>query len=168
VAVDSGAFSGWPAMYLEVADPRAWLFCNAFQSVGLAFGAAIGAAVARPDRITVAALGDGGMFLSLAELDTAARLRVPVLVVVWDDAAYGAEVHHFGPMGQDVGIARFPDADLAAIARGAGVPAHTVRAAGDLEPVAAWAADPGGPLLLDAKVDPGISGAWLAEAFRGG
>ena len=106
IAVDSGAFSGWPAMYLDVGDPRAWLFCNAFQSVGLGFGAALGAAVARPDRITVAAVGDGGMFLALPELDTAARLGLPVLVVVWNDAAYGAEVHHFGPLGQDVGIAR--------------------------------------------------------------
>jgi thiamine pyrophosphate-dependent acetolactate synthase large subunit-like protein len=168
VAVDSGAFTGWPAMYLEVADPRAWLFCNAFQAVGLAFGAALGAAVARPDRITVAALGDGGTFLSLPELDTAARLGLPVLVVVWDDAAYGAEVHHFAPMGHDVAIARFPEADLAAIARAAGVPACTVRGVADLEPVAAWATDPIGPLLVDAKVDPGVAGAWLAEAFRGG
>jgi thiamine pyrophosphate-dependent acetolactate synthase large subunit-like protein len=168
VAVDSGAFTGWPAMYLGVGDPRAWLFCNAFQSVGLGFGAALGAAVARPDRITVAALGDGGMFLSLPELDTAARLGLPVLVVVWNDAAYGAEVHHFAPLGQDVAIARFPDADLAAIARGAGVAAHTVRTPADLEPVAAWAAEPGGPLLLDAKVDPGVAGDWLKEAFRGG
>jgi thiamine pyrophosphate-dependent acetolactate synthase large subunit-like protein len=166
--VDSGAFTGWPAMYLDVADPRAWLFCNAFQSVGLGFGAALGAAVARPDRITVAALGDGGMFLSLQELDTAARLALPVLVVVWNDAAYGAEVHHFGPMDEPVGIARFPDADLAAIARGAGVAAHTVRSVTDLAAVAAWAADPSGPLLVDAKVDPAIAGDWLAEAFRGG
>ena len=44
-------------------------------------------------------VGDGGLFLALPELDTAARLGLPVLVVVWDDAAYGAEVHHFGPMG---------------------------------------------------------------------
>lgn len=168
VAVDSGAFTGWPAMYLDVAEPRAWLFCNAFQSVGLGFGAALGAAVARPGRITVAALGDGGMFLALAELDTAARLGLPVLVVVWNDAAYGAEVHHFAALGQDVGIARFPDADLAAIARAAGVTAHTVRSRADLAPVAAWAAEPRGPLLLDAKVDPGIAGDWLAEAFRGG
>jgi thiamine pyrophosphate-dependent acetolactate synthase large subunit-like protein len=168
VAVDSGAFTGWPAMYLRVADPRAWLFCNAFQSVGLGFGAALGAAVARPDRITVAALGDGGMFLSLPELDTAARLALPVLVVVWNDAAYGAEVHHFAPMQMDVAIAQFPDADLAAIARGAGVPAHTIRRPDDLAPVAAWAADPHGPLLLDAKVDPGIAADWLKEAFRGG
>ena len=38
----------------------------------------------------------------------------------------------------------------------------------DLAPVAAWAAEPRGPLLLDAKVDPRIAGDWLAEAFRGG
>ncbi len=168
IAVDSGAFTGWPAMYLDVADPRAWLFCNAFQSVGLGVGAALGAAVARPDRITVAAVGDGGMFLALPELDTAARLGLPVLVVVFNDAAYGAEVHHFGALGQDVAIARFPDPDLAAIARGAGVAAHTVRSTADLAPVAAWAADPSGSLLVDAKVDPGIAGDWLAEAFRGG
>jgi thiamine pyrophosphate-dependent acetolactate synthase large subunit-like protein len=166
VAVDSGAFTGWPAMYLDVADPRAWLFCNAFQSVGLGLGAALGAAVARPDRITVAAVGDGGLFLALPELDTAARLGLPVLIVVFDDAAYGAEVHHFGPMGMEVGIAQFDDADLAAIARGAGVAAITVRAPADLAAVADWAADPRGPLLLDAKVDPGIAADWLAEAFR--
>ncbi|HUR84122.1 MAG TPA: thiamine pyrophosphate-binding protein [Solirubrobacteraceae bacterium] len=168
VAVDSGAFTGWPAMYLGVSDPRAWLFCNAFQCVGLALGAAIGAAVARPDRITVAAVGDGGMFLALPELDTLARLRLPVLVVVFNDGAYGAEVHHFAPMGHDVAIAQFPENDLAAIARGAGVPAHTVRSAGDLAPVREWATAPGGPLLLDAKVDPNICADWLAEAFRGG
>ena len=166
VAVDSGAFTGWPAMYLDVADPRAWLFCNAFQSVGLGLGAALGAAVARPDRITVAVVGDGGLFLALPELDTAARLGLPVLIVVFDDAAYGAEVHHFGPLGMDVAIARFADADLAAIARGAGVAAHTVRAPADLAAVVDWAADPRGPLLLDAKVDPGIAGDWLVEAFR--
>ena len=166
IAVDSGAFTGWPAMYLDVADPRAWLFCNAFQSVGLGLGAALGAAVARPDRITVAAVGDGGLFLALPELDTAARLGLPVLIVVWNDAAYGAEVHHFGPMGMEVEIAQFDDADLAAIARGAGVPALTVREAADLAAVGDWAANPHGPLLVDAKVDPGIAGDWLAEAFR--
>jgi thiamine pyrophosphate-dependent acetolactate synthase large subunit-like protein len=66
----------------------------------------------------------------------------------------------------EVGIAQFPDADLAAIARGAGVAAITVRAPADLAAVADWAADPRGPLLVDAKVDPGIAGDWLAEAFR--
>jgi thiamine pyrophosphate-dependent acetolactate synthase large subunit-like protein len=153
-------------MFLDVADPRAWLFVNGFQCVGLGLGCAIGAAVAAPDRITVAAVGDGGLFLSLPELDTAARTGVRLLIVVYDDAAYGAEVHHFGPMGHDTGTVRFPDADLAAVARGAGLAAVTVREPGDLEPVAAWVSDGTGPLLVDAKVDPTVRADWLADAFR--
>jgi thiamine pyrophosphate-dependent acetolactate synthase large subunit-like protein len=169
VVLDSGHFTGWPAMYLDVPDPRAWVFVNGFQAVGLGLGAAIGAAVARPDRPTVAVLGDGGLFLALAELETAARIGARLLVVVYDDAAYGAEVHHFGPMGHDLDIVRFPDADLAALARAAGVAAITVREPADLDPLAAWlAAEAPGPLLVDAKVDPTIRADWLAEAFRAG
>jgi thiamine pyrophosphate-dependent acetolactate synthase large subunit-like protein len=168
VVVDSGHLTGWPAMYLDIADPRAWLFVNGFQAVGLGLGAAIGAALAAPQRVTVAALGDGGLFLSLAELDTAARTQARLLIVVYDDAAYGAEVHHFGPLGHDTEIARHADADLAAIARGAGVAAVTVRFAGDLEAVATWLRDghAAGPLLVDAKVDPGVCADWLTDAFR--
>lgn len=168
VVIDSGHFTGWPAMYLTVADPRRWVFVNGFQAVGLALGCAIGAAVAEPDGITVAALGDGGLFLALAELESAARAGVRLLAVVYDDAAYGAEVHHFGPMGHDTGIARFPDVDLAAIARAAGAAAVTVRAVEDLAPVGAWVRDGAGPLIVDAKVDPGICADWLADAFRSG
>jgi thiamine pyrophosphate-dependent acetolactate synthase large subunit-like protein len=168
IAVDSGHFTGYPAMYLDVADPRAWVFANAFQAVGLGLGCAIGAAVARPDRVTVAALGDGGAFLSIAEIETAVRLGLRLLVVVYDDAAYGAEVHHFGPLGRDVALARFPDADLAAIARGMGAQGITVRGVADLAPIEAWIADGHGPLVVDAKVDPTICAAWLEEAFRAG
>jgi thiamine pyrophosphate-dependent acetolactate synthase large subunit-like protein len=168
VVVDSGHFTGWPAMFLDVADPRAWLFVNGFQAVGLGLGAAIGAAIATPERVTVAALGDGGLFLSLAELDTAARTAARLLIVVYDDAAYGAEVHHFAPLGHDTEIVRHADADLAAIARGAGVAAVTVRSVDDLDAVAAWLhdGDGDGPLLVDAKVDPGVCADWLADAFR--
>ncbi|MBV9466527.1 MAG: thiamine pyrophosphate-binding protein [Solirubrobacterales bacterium] len=169
VAVDSGHFLGYPSMYLDLPDPRAWVFVNGFQAVGLGLGNAIGAAVARPDRPTVAALGDGGAFMALAELETAARLKLKLLVLVYDDAAYGAEVHHFEPLGHDVSLVRFPDADLAAIARAAGAAAATIRRTGDLDIVQRWLdeAEPG-PLVLDAKVNPTICAEWLEEAFRGG
>lgn len=65
--------------------------------------------------------------MSLSELDTLARLRLPVLVVVYTDAAYGAEVHHFGPMGEDFDLVRFPDSDFVAITRGFGLDGATVR-----------------------------------------
>ncbi len=170
VAVDSGHFLGYPSMYLQVPDARAWVFPNGFQAVGLGLGNALGAAIADPDRPTVAAIGDGGAFMALAELETAARLKVGnLLVLIYDDAAYGAEVHHFGPMGHDVSLVRFPDADLAAIARAAGARAATVRSTDDLAVIDEWRTERSGhPLVLDAKVNPTICAEWLEEAFRAG
>lgn len=171
VAVDSGHFLGYPSMYLDVPDARAWVFPNGFQAVGLGLGNAIGAAIARPDRITVAAIGDGGAFMAVAELETAARLSLTnLLVLIYDDAAYGAEVHHFEPMGHDVSLVRFPDADLAALARAAGAAAGTIRNTDDLRVVDEWLEDKSrnAPLVLDAKVNPTICAEWLEEAFRTG
>jgi thiamine pyrophosphate-dependent acetolactate synthase large subunit-like protein len=167
VVVDSGHFMGFPAMYLGVPDPAGFVFTQSFQSIGLGLANAVGAAIARPDRLTVAALGDGGAMMGLPELETAARLRLPILFVIYDDAAYGAEVHHFRPMGHPVETVQFPDADFAAIARGAGCEGMTVRTLDDLEPLREWLARrPDRPLLVDAKVDPDVVADWLEEAFR--
>jgi thiamine pyrophosphate-dependent acetolactate synthase large subunit-like protein len=169
VSVDSGHFLGYPSMYLTVQDPRDWVFPNGFQAVGLGLGTAIGAAIARPDHPTVAALGDGGTFMALPELETAARLALKLLVVIYDDCAYGAEVHHFAPIGHDVRRVRFPDVDLAAIAQAAGAQAVTVRRAEDLDVVETWLEEPAPrPLVLDAKVNPTVCAEWLSEAFRAG
>jgi thiamine pyrophosphate-dependent acetolactate synthase large subunit-like protein len=168
VAVDSGHLTGYPSMYLDVQDPHAWVFANGFQAVGMGLGNAIGASIARPDVPTVAALGDGGTFLALPELETAARLKLTLLVLIYDDSAYGAEVHHFEPMGHDVSLVRFPDTDLAAIAAAAGAKSATVRNTDDLAVVEEWLANPHGPLVLDAKVNPTICAEWLEEAFRAG
>jgi acetolactate synthase I/II/III large subunit len=170
VAVDSGHFLGYPSMYLDVPDAQAWVFPNGFQAVGLGLGNAIGAAIARPDRPAIAAIGDGGAFMALAEIETAARLHLGnLLVVIYDDAAYGAEVHHFAPMGHDVSLVRFKDADLAAMAHAAGARAATVRNPDDLSIIDEWLSEQWGhPLVLDAKVNPTICAEWLEEAFRAG
>ncbi|MFC4053805.1 thiamine pyrophosphate-binding protein [Actinomadura syzygii] len=168
VAVDSGNFMGYPAMFLDVPDSDALVFTQAFQAVGLGLATAIGAAVARPDRLTVAALGDGGLLMAVAELETAVRLGLGLLVVVYDDEAYGAEVHHFGPGGHPLDTVTFPPADLAAVARGFGCAAATVRGPDDLAAVAAWLDGPRDrPMLVDAKVARGRAAWWLEEAFRG-
>jgi thiamine pyrophosphate-dependent acetolactate synthase large subunit-like protein len=166
VVVDSGHFMGFPAMYLAVPDAAGFVFTQSFQSIGLGLANAVGAAIARPDRLTVAALGDGGAMMGLPELETAARLRLPILFVIYDDAAYGAEVHHFRPMGHPVETVQFPDTDFAAIARGAGCEGLTVRTVEDLRPVEDWLAGRERPLLVDAKVDPDVCAEWLEEAFR--
>jgi thiamine pyrophosphate-dependent acetolactate synthase large subunit-like protein len=167
VVVDSGHFMGWPSMYLRVPDAAGFVFPQAFQCVGLGLGNAIGAAFARPDRLTVAALGDGGALLALPELETLGRLNLPLLVVIYDDSAYGAEVHHFRPLGHNVDIAQFPDTDFAALAAACGCIGVTARSAADLSAVREWVQERDRPLVLDAKVDPDICAEWLQEAFRG-
>jgi thiamine pyrophosphate-dependent acetolactate synthase large subunit-like protein len=168
VAIDSGHFMGYPAMYLRVPDAAGFVFTQGFQAVGLGLASAIGAAVARPDRLTVAALGDGGALMSLAELETVARLGLRMLIVVYDDAAYGAEVHHFGPHGHPLDLVRFPEADLAALARAAGLAGATVRSLADVAAVESWLRAPSSPaMLVDAKVVPTVVAEWLEEAFRG-
>ena len=100
MAVDSGNFMGYPSMYLSVPDADGFCFTQAYQSIGLGLASAIGSAIARPDRLTVAALGDGGALMGISELETVVRLGLPMVIVVYDDEAYGAEVHHFGPDGR--------------------------------------------------------------------
>jgi thiamine pyrophosphate-dependent acetolactate synthase large subunit-like protein len=168
VAVDSGNFMGYPAMYLDVPDADGLVFTQAFQSIGLGLATAIGAALARPDRVTVAALGDGGALMGVSELETAVRLGLGLLIVVYDDEAYGAEVHHFGPDGHPLATVTFPPADIAEIGRGFGCAAVTVRRREDVGAVSGWLAGPRDrPLLVHAKVAIGRPAWWLEEAFRG-
>jgi thiamine pyrophosphate-dependent acetolactate synthase large subunit-like protein len=168
VAVDSGNFMGYPSMFLSVPDHRGFCFTQAFQSVGLGLASTIGAALATPDRLPVAACGDGGFLMGIAELDTVRRLGLGMLIVVYNDNAYGAEVHHFGPAGHPLSTVVFPDTDLAAVARGYGCAAVTVRTSDDLAPVAAWVAGPRTvPMVVDVKVAADRPSWWLEEAFRG-
>jgi acetolactate synthase I/II/III large subunit len=168
VAVDSGNFMGYPSMYLSVPDADAFCFTQAYQSIGLGLASAIGSAIARPDRLTVAALGDGGALMGVSELETVVRLGLPMVIVVYDDEAYGAEVHHFGPDGHPLDTVRFPPTKIAKIGRGFGCEAVTVRRLRDLRPVQAWLDGPrAAPLLIDAKVTSSRGSWWLEEAFRG-
>ena len=166
VAVDSGNFMGYPSAYLDVPDELGFCFTQAYQSIGLGLATAIGAALAQPHRLPVAALGDGGALMGASELDTVRRLDLPMLVVVYNDDGYGAEVHHFADSGQRLDTVSFPDTDIAAVARGYGFQAATVRSVDDLAVVTSWL-DAGrrAPLLLDAKVVADEPSWWLAEAF---
>lgn len=166
VAIDSGNFMGYPSTYLRVPDEDGFCFTQAFQSIGLGLSSGIGAALAQPDRLAVVGTGDGGFLMGIAELETAVRLGRPMLVAVYDDAAYGAEVHHFGA-GTDLSTVTFPDRDLAAVARGYGAHGVVVRTSDDLAPVREWAQEPEGVMVVDAKVADDGGAWWLAEAFKG-
>ncbi|WP_320415033.1 thiamine pyrophosphate-binding protein [Kocuria sp. cx-116] len=169
VSVDSGNFMGYPSAYLDVPDEFGFCFTQAFQSIGLGLGTAIGAALARPDRLPVLATGDGGFFMAISELETAVRLGLPLVVLVYNDSAYGAEIHHFDRASEeDLETVTFPETDIAAIARGYGAHGITVRSLADLPGVTHWLDGPREvPLVVDARIASDGGAWWLAEAFKG-
>lgn len=167
VAVDSGNFLGYPSAFLDIPDENGLVFSQAFQCVGLGLASAIGAAYAQPDRLPVLGTGDGGALMAAAEMESVVRLGIPLVVIVYNDSAYGAEVHHFGEDDDALGLITFPDTDFAAIARGYGFAAQTVRNPEDLEPVRQWLdGSRDKPLLIDAKT-VSFASWWLEEAFKG-
>ncbi|WP_407543609.1 thiamine pyrophosphate-binding protein (plasmid) [Deinococcus radiomollis] len=166
VSIDSGNFMGYPSTYLSVPDEFGFCFTQAFQSIGLGLATAIGAALAQPNRLAVLGSGDGGFLMAIGELETAVRLKVPLVCIVYNDAAYGAEVHHF--VEDDHTTVRFPETDLAALARGFGAEGVTVRTLSDLGAVRDWLAVPQDrPLVIDAKIASDGGAWWLHEAFKG-
>lgn len=167
VSIDSGNFMGYPSQYLDVPDEFGFCFTQAFQAIGLGLYTAIGAALAQPDRLPVLGTGDGGFLMAVQELETAVRYRIPLVVLVYNDAAYGAEVHHF--TGEVMDNVVFPDTEIAAIARGFGAEGITIRDVADLEePVRRWLdSSPTVPLVIDAKIANDGAAWWLAEAFQG-
>jgi acetolactate synthase-1/2/3 large subunit len=176
VSIDSGNFMGYPSAYLRVPDEFGFCFTQAFQSIGLGLATSIGAALAQPDRLPVLGVGDGGFLMAISELETAVRLGLDLLVVVYDDDAYGAEIHHFGPdaSGQlpDFDTVTFPRVDIAAVARGFGAGGVTVRSVEDLDLVKVWLGEREsghrvGPMVVDARIASDGGSWWLAEAFKG-
>jgi thiamine pyrophosphate-dependent acetolactate synthase large subunit-like protein len=165
LVMDGGHFVGWPAMYWPASDPSALVFTGAaFQTIGLGFAGAVGATVGRPDRTTVVALGDGGALMGLPELETLIRVSPSALVVIFNDAAYGAEVHMYRSSIADTSPATFGDTDFAAVARAFGARAATVRTVADLAALRAWR-DAGchGTYLLDCKVVPDVVARYLSD-----
>jgi thiamine pyrophosphate-dependent acetolactate synthase large subunit-like protein len=154
VAVDSGRFMEFPARYLTVSDPSSWVFTQDFQAMGLGIGSAIGAAVARPESLTVLVIGDGGLMMSLGELDSVLHQNIPLLILVMNDHAYGPEVEALERHDLPTTLSIFHDVDFAAIARGMGADAFTLRGLDDLEGIRRWLSARSAPLVIDCKIDP--------------
>ncbi len=169
VVCDGGHFAGWAIRYLSVPDQKGWCIPIAFQSIGLGLAAAIGTAVTQPQRLVVLAAGDGGFLMSIAELETAVRLKRPICILVYNDSAYGAEVHHFASLGFSLEMARFPTTNFADMARGFGANGVVVRNLADLDAVRQWVVEGAtGVFVIDARINPDLEADWYRDAFGRG
>ncbi|MGI5190997.1 thiamine pyrophosphate-binding protein [Promicromonospora sp. CA-289599] len=171
VVSDGGHFIGWANMYWPVASPdRMVMVGTAYQSIGLGFPSVAGAAAARPDDAVVLTTGDGGGLMALADLETAVRTAGGRgITVVWNDAAYGAEVHVYGRQGITKEPMLIPETDFAALAAAVGAEGVVVRSLADLDRLATWAAEPVADrqfLLLDCRVSGDVVAPYQEEILR--
>jgi acetolactate synthase-1/2/3 large subunit len=171
VVSDGGHFIGWANMYWPVRSPdRMVMVGTAYQSIGLGFPSVAGAAAARPEATIVLTTGDGGGLMALPDLESAVReAGGRGIAVVWNDAAYGAEVNHYGIEGLAEQPMRIPEVDFAALAAAVGAEGVVVRALSDLDRVREWARTPVGErryLLLDVRISGTVIAPYQLEVNR--
>ena len=171
VVSDGGHFIGWANMYWPVTSPdRMMMVGTAFQAIGQGWPSVVGATRARPQSTVVLTSGDGGGLMAIADLESAVRTaRGRGCAVVWNDAAYGAEINLYGLKGLAQEPMRIPEVDFAAIAAAVGAEGVVVRALDDLERLGAWAAEDADTrkfLLLDLRISGDVIAPYQEEIIR--
>lgn len=171
VVSDGGHFIGWANMYWPVAAPdRMMMIGTAFQSIGQGWPSVVGAALARRDSTVVLTSGDGGGLMAIADLESAVRAAGGRgMAVVWNDAAYGAEVNLYGLKGLAEGPMRIPEVDFAAFGAAVGAEGVVVRTLADLDRLATWAEEDAASrrfLLLDLRISGDVIAPYQQEIIR--
>ncbi|MCZ4300253.1 thiamine pyrophosphate-binding protein [Microbacterium oxydans] len=171
VVSDGGHFIGWANMYWPVAAPdRMMMVGTAFQSIGQGWPSVVGAALARRESTIVLTSGDGGGLMAIADLESAVRAAGGRgMAVVWNDAAYGAEVNLYGLKGLAEAPMRIPEVDFAAFGAAVGAEGVVVRTLADLDRLEAWTAeDPSSRrfLLLDLRISGDVIAPYQQEIIR--
>lgn len=171
VVSDGGHFIGWANMYWPVAAPdRMMMVGTAFQSIGQGWPSVVGAALARRESTVVLTSGDGGGLMAIADLESAVRAAGGRgMAVVWNDAAYGAEVNLYGLKGLAEGPMRIPEVDFAAFGAAVGAEGVVVRTLSDLDRLASWAEEDTATrrfLLLDLRISGDVIAPYQQEIIR--
>ncbi|WP_371130937.1 thiamine pyrophosphate-binding protein [Arthrobacter sp. SDTb3-6] len=167
IVQDGGHFIGWAPMYCAVPDPQALMMVGtAFQTIGLGLPSAVGAAAARPERLTVLVSGDGGALMGLADLDTAVRTIASGVMVVFNDAAYGAELHQYAVRGLDDTAMQIEEVDFAALAGAFGAHGTKMRSLADIGRLREWLdAGARGLFVLDVAVSQSVVADYMRESM---
>lgn len=126
VANDSTVATYWTRRYFEVCEPRTFLWAMGSGTIGFGLPAAIGAKLAKPDRQVLALCGDGGFLYSCQELATAVRYHLPIVVLLFNDNAFGIVDYAERKAGQLFGDEALVNPDFIALAKSFGADAERV------------------------------------------
>lgn len=153
VSVDVGSFYIWMARHFRSYNPRHLLFSNGMQTLGVALPWAISAALVRPNTQIVSVSGDGGFLFSSQDLETAVRLGLNIVHIIWNDGHYDMiKFQEELKYGKSAGV-NFGSVDFVKYAESFGATGLRVEKAQDLEKVLDQAFATEGPVVVDIPVD---------------
>lgn len=155
VTVDVGSHYIWMARYFKSYEARHLLFSNGMQTLGVALPWAISAALLRPNTKVISVSGDGGFLFSAQELETAVRLHLPIVHIIWNDGKYNMvefqeEMKYGRSSGVDFGLV-----DFVKYAESFGAKGYRVDSKDSFEETLKQALidAENGPVLIDVPID---------------
>jgi acetolactate synthase-1/2/3 large subunit len=155
---DGGDFVSWAGKLVEPARPGCWLDPGPYGCLGAGVGAAAAARVARPASQVVLLLGDGAAGMSLMDVDTLVRHRLPVVMVVGNNGAWGLEKHPMRMLyGYDVAADLRAETRYDGVVQALGGAGETVSRPDELGPALRRAFGSGVPYLVNVLTDPAVA-----------
>ncbi len=152
---DVGAHKMWMARMFRCEVPNTCIISNGFASMGIALPGAIAAKLALPERKVVAVTGDAGFLMNVQELETAVRLKTPIVVLIWNDSGYGLikwkQMNQFGRISH----VDFSNPDFVKLAESFGAVGVRVESAAELLPALRKALESDSVTVIDCPVDYG-------------
>ncbi|HGI3972911.1 TPA: acetolactate synthase AlsS [Streptococcus agalactiae] len=155
VTVDVGSHYIWMARYFKSYEARHLLFSNGMQTLGVALPWAISAALLRPNTKVISVSGDGGFLFSAQELETAVRLHLPIVHIIWNDGKYNmVEFQEEMKYGRSSGV-DFGPVDFVKYAESFGAKGYCVDSKDSFEETLKQALidAENGPVLIDVPID---------------
>lgn len=153
VTVDVGSLYIYMARYFRSYAPRHLLFSNGMQTLGVALPWAIAASIVRPGKKIVSMAGDGGFLFSGQELETAVRLKAPIVQLIWNDGHYDmVKFQQISKYGKGAAVDLGP-VDYVKYAESMGAKGYKVNHSSELEDILKKAMAEEGPVIVDIPVD---------------
>ena len=156
ITSDVGQHQMWAAQLIRFQEPRLWINSGGLGSMGFGLPSAIGAQMARPDKVVFSIVGDGGFQMSIPELATVAGYGLPIKIVCMNNGYLGMvrqwQTLFYNHRLSSVELEAFPDAEKLAAAYG--FKGRTIDKPWELAPALEEAIKEPGPYLLNVKVTP--------------
>ncbi|RJQ34271.1 acetolactate synthase large subunit [Candidatus Parcubacteria bacterium] len=153
LSLDNGMYKLWISRNYPAYEQNTVLLDNAFATMGAGLAVGMAAKLINPRKKVVVVAGDGGFLMNVADLETAKRLKLDLVIIILDDSGYGMIKWKQSGMGlKDFGLS-FENPDFVQLAAAFGVTGHCIESAAEFEPTLRNALKDGGIHIIALPID---------------